>query len=537
MSRIILPVVGVLIGVLAAGGAVTTAPTPDAGQFFSLEEPTALRGATTAPSQEAKPLSPTEIYEKISPSVVRIEVLDEDGKTIGQGSGFVIHSKRLRDWEASDQLSYPMSAIHVVTNYHVIRGAVGIRLSCGENRIECDASILTEDAVADLAILDAMVFSTNVPPRVPQYWPRGGNQATVWDIDDLEALITGELALPRAPHVGDKVFAIGSPHGLTNTLSEGLISGFRKTEGSNWIQTTAPISHGSSGGPLLDSEGNVIGVVTASLSEGQNLNFAIPVSEVDRLLEEKHAGRSIWKGASIRKVEETAYSQLLLVMGARFARRQPESSRFIPTGDPSQLRENPEFARYILSDESPDQRSLLVKGYHQYLGNNYSAARETLKRAIDAPMADDEGDRVLTMGENLTYLAHYTLASVLYQAEWKAVREGTSTPKNSRPLPSISSFDDAIEALKKARKEKPDFAPTLLLLAQCYDHSCRYAEMLVEAELLVRLVPRCAEAYETRGDAYERLKRYAEALEDYKTAVELRPTNILASLHVGEMYA
>ena len=83
---------------------------------------------------------------------------------------------------------------------------------------------------------------------------------------------------------GETVYAIGSSLGLTGSLSNGIVSSAeREVEGQTFIQTTAPISSGNSGGPLLDSKGRVIGITTASLVDGQNLNLAIPVAEIDTL--------------------------------------------------------------------------------------------------------------------------------------------------------------------------------------------------------------------------------------------------------------
>lgn len=74
---------------------------------------------------------------------------------------------------------------------------------------------------------------------------------------------------------GQKVVAIGSPLGLFNSVSDGIISGFRVIDDVDMIQFTAPISHGSSGGALLNMYGEVIGISTAGIDEGQNINLAM----------------------------------------------------------------------------------------------------------------------------------------------------------------------------------------------------------------------------------------------------------------------
>ena len=111
--------------------------------------------------------------------------------------------------------------------------------------------------------------------------------------------------------VGEHVVAIGSPLGLQNTVSDGIVSAIREENGHQWIQTTAPVSHGNSGGPLMNSEGAVIGVITwgVNLQQGQNLNFAASVAEVQRLLTQLHNARSLDVVQSVDKTEGAAQAQ------------------------------------------------------------------------------------------------------------------------------------------------------------------------------------------------------------------------------------
>ena len=82
---------------------------------------------------------------------------------------------------------------------------------------------------------------------------------------------------------GERVYAVGAPEGFELTLSEGLISSLRPYEGIQLIQTTAPISRGSSGGGLFDAQGRLIGITAFYVKEGQNLNFALPGEWVEAL--------------------------------------------------------------------------------------------------------------------------------------------------------------------------------------------------------------------------------------------------------------
>jgi hypothetical protein len=86
---------------------------------------------------------------------------------------------------------------------------------------------------------------------------------------------------------GEQVFAIGNPEGLEKTISQGIVSGLRKRGDRDLLQVTSPISHGSSGGPILNTKGEVVGVAVGALEDGQNLNFAVPVAYVRAILEQK----------------------------------------------------------------------------------------------------------------------------------------------------------------------------------------------------------------------------------------------------------
>src|SRR5262249_16479607 len=97
--------------------------------------------------------------------------------------------------------------------------------------------------------------------------------------------------------IGDQVFVIGNPLGLEGTLSQGIVSALRKLDQNSLIQITAPISSGSSGGPVLSIDGKVIGVAVATFVRGQNLNFAIPSSYLAKLM---FAKRSLTRLESVR---------------------------------------------------------------------------------------------------------------------------------------------------------------------------------------------------------------------------------------------
>ncbi len=178
-------------------------------------------------------------YEELAAlaqSVVMIVVHDVTGEPVGSGSGIAIHPDG-----------------YILTNCHVIRAGCSFSV-----RIENDDQVYrTKDIIKyhsdyDLAILR---IRRTMPP-LPVY-------------DDRRKLRRGE-----------KVFAIGSPLGLFNSVSDGIISGFRSIDGCEMIQFTAPISHGSSGGALLNTCGELIGICTGGIDEGQNINLAVDYRQI-----------------------------------------------------------------------------------------------------------------------------------------------------------------------------------------------------------------------------------------------------------------
>jgi S1-C subfamily serine protease len=197
-------------------------------------------GLASEPKDEAKPLDPAAVFQSASPSVVVVQVATENGES--QGSGVV----------AADG--------EVVTNFHVIKGARGL-VTVKQGSRSWRAEVSGVDEESDLARLTVLL--------------RRGDS---FDLPVASLRVAQEL------QVGERVYAIGAPRGLERTLTEGLISGLPSAEGQTFVQTSAAISSGSSGGGLFDARGELIGITTMYLRESQNLNFAVPADRVKWLM-------------------------------------------------------------------------------------------------------------------------------------------------------------------------------------------------------------------------------------------------------------
>lgn len=195
----------------------------------------ALLGASAAKAQSAQ-----EIAKKTFGSTVLLVMEDVNGQPLSLGSGFFV-----RDGE-------------IASNLHVIEGAArGYAKIVGQQAKYDIDGITAFDPERDLVILKI-----------------SGARASALALGGSDAV-----------QVGETVYAVGNPKGLEGTFSQGIVSSIREVGTDKLLQITAPISPGSSGGPVLNSKGEVIGVSVATFRGGQNLNFAIPSNHLKALLE------------------------------------------------------------------------------------------------------------------------------------------------------------------------------------------------------------------------------------------------------------
>jgi hypothetical protein len=193
-----------------------------------------LTSISTIQAQTAR-----QIAQNAFPSVALLVTEDSNGQPLSLGSGFFVGSDI------------------IATAFHVIEGASKgyIKIVGQKGKYEI-AGIVGSDAKRDLVLLK--ITGVKAPPL------------SLGDADQVA--------------VGDEIYVISNPQGLEGTLSQGIVSGIRQIGSDILFQITAPISPGSSGGPVLNSQGKVIGIAVATFTGGQNLNFAIPVSYLNSLL-------------------------------------------------------------------------------------------------------------------------------------------------------------------------------------------------------------------------------------------------------------
>src|SRR5215211_530053 len=201
-----------------------------------------LVGASWAHTQAYAQESLPSLVKRVKPAVVAIATYDASGEALMTGSGFFLRPGQ------------------VVTNLHVIRGAVRAEIKTleGKGKVFPVNGTLAVDEEGDLALLGVEMPAERVARST-------------------------ELA-KELPDEGETIFVIGNPLKLEGSVSDGIVSAVREVPNSyRIIQITAPISHGNSGSPVFNMKGQVVGVVTVKVTNGQNINLALAAARVAEL--------------------------------------------------------------------------------------------------------------------------------------------------------------------------------------------------------------------------------------------------------------
>ena len=279
--------------------------------------------AETASSKS--PFALPELIKKVKPSVVEITTYTSLGEMLGVGSGFFIGPGQ------------------VVSNWHVVSECYRAEVKTADHGIYAVNGILASDKDADLVLLDI-------------------------DIAPNDIAILGLAA--NLPDEGERIVIVGNPLGLEGTVSDGIVSSIRDVPGlGRLLQVTAPISQGSSGGPVVNMFGEVVGVARGMLKEGQNLNFAVPGEQV----------------ASLKR------GQLITFVGLR---RQHAVSLYERA---LQLTENGSFGLAIplleqaVEEHRDYEQAWLQLGNCEFQTAQYRNALESFKQVIRINPASEEG--------------------------------------------------------------------------------------------------------------------------------------------------
>lgn len=437
------------------------------------------------PAQTAAPLDPKELFRRVSPSVFVVEALDEDGVVVASGGGVAVgpvfkprNTGPLPESFAEvDRFLAATSSTLIVTNTHVIVDADAVRVK--QSKQTWPANVEHLDVRSDLCLLQVK-----------------GLEATPVVLHESSTLT-----------VGERVYALGAPKGLELSLSEGLVSGIRADPKGAVIQTSAAISRGSSGGGLFDSEGHLVGITTFFLSEGQNLNFALPTERIGALESQS--------AAETAKEWEMLGAKAIEAAGERAGALGPLPP--VPMGVGPDVQLWMEEAKRHLAIQDEGRRSA-VRAYRRALRLSPVDFRIWMK--LGSVYADLRNEQNMVNAYQEALRLKPDDASV-----WVSFGEGYE---------KLRETEQAVGAYQKAVHLQPENAAVWATLANTYGpaHRKQAIQALQEAE---RLKPD-AFVWWSIAHTYDSLRQYKQAEKAYQEAVRLEPGSAVFLSSLGSFY-
>ena len=415
-----------------------------------------------------------ELVRRIKPSAVAIETYDSRGEKLSRGSGFFIEADR------------------IVTNRHVIEGAYRAEIHSSTGTVYPVKAVLAVDAEGDLAVLKIDTPSTYVRP----------------------------LPLDKtSPQEGESVVVIGNPLGLEGSVTNGIVSAVRDIPTfGRIIQITAPISAGSSGSPVVNMQGQVIGIATLQITGGQSVNFAIPSERISQLA---IAG-------------PMSLSELVATSGrnkrAKAVQYFRDGLSFLSKDDCEKALVS--FEKAVESDSNYAEAWAQSGFCNEKLGK-HSEALEASKRAVNLrPSAES----YFNIGLASFYLKQFKEAVDGYRQSIKLDPYNSADTYYALALVyrDWGKPDEEIQSYKQAIKLRPDFIAAYERLGSRYLRSKKFAEAVDVFRQISTLKPGDATAPNNLGEAYLELNRLNEAQESFRQAIRLKPDFGKAYYNLGK---
>ena len=418
-----------------------------------------------------------QIAEKALAATVSLEMRDRNGIPLGQGSGFFVRHNL------------------IATNYHVIEGAAhGTAKLAGKDMTYTIEGITVADPTNDLALLKV---------KLP-------NILTI--LVGIQPLTLGDSDTVR---VGETVYVVGNPMGLEGTISDGIISSLRNINTKERLQMTAPISPGSSGGPVLNRKGEVIGVSVATYREvyAQNLNFAIPSNDLKTL---------VARSGIVNPFQEESQSisaETYFIRGReKFGLGDYEAA--IADFD-AVIRLKPDNTLAYCG------RGFAKEGLGQYFAaiSDYDTAIRL--KPDDAYAYVSRGNAKSNLGQYSAAISDYNTA-IRLKPDYAYTYYSRGNAKSN-----LGQYSAAISDYNTAIRLKPDDAYAYVSRGNAKSNLGQHSAAISDYDTAIRLKPDDVDAYLNRGNAKGRLGQYFAAISDYDTAIRLKPDDALAYYNRG----
>lgn len=416
-----------------------------------------------------------ELVKRIKPSAVAIETFDAKGNTLSRGSGFFIAPDR------------------VITNRHVIERSNRVEIHLLDGKKFPVRGVLAVDGEGDLALLQ---------------------------VDVPRALAVPLPLLRNVPQEGESIVVIGNPYGLEGSVSNGIVSAVREISGyGKIIQITASISPGSSGSPVVNMAGQVIGVATLQAAEGQNLNFAVPAERIAQLkINEVQSFSSL--AAETQKNKRSSAERLYLQGLAQMSR--DDYARALPY-----------FERAVDADQNYAEAWYQAGYCYGVLGRHTEALKASRQAAKLRP---DWAPVFVNIGASSYALGQYKDAVEAYRT---AIRLDDDNAEIQYSLGltfgKMNRTDEEILAFRRAIALKPDHVSSVERLGLALFKQRRFADAAAAFDSLKAYRPD-AKTYNYLGESFLETGRAEDSVEAFNAALGYDPDFEKARFNLGRAY-
>ena len=417
----------------------------------------------------------TKLVNEIRPAVVTVIVYDINQAVANIGSGFFI-----------DKYG------HLITNYHVLDGKYTAEVKTAEGNTYPIKLIVADNKATDLVKVLVDI------PRKKFKW--------VKTADSL-------------PSIAEQVLVVGSPMGLEQTVSEGIVSSIREIPSvGEFFQMSAPISPGSSGSPVINLKGQVVGVATFQMVRGQNLNFAVSIKSVRKLKPVK-ADMSMPLWTFNNSLNQPGLAEKLCRQGYSFS---------INGEDQKAL----EFFQEAIEKDPGNTMAWNGLGYCHVGMNNPAAALKAYQQAIKTNPGDETlyynlGNYYVKLGQPQEAIKAYGQAIRMMPAFEEAhFRLGVVYSQLGR-------LDEGKNAFETVIRLNPDAVPAHFSVGMAYAQLGRYKDALKANQEVLRIDPGFAPAHNNIGMVHKRLGNAGLEIESYKRAIRIDPDFAIAHYNLG----
>lgn len=415
------------------------------------------------------------LVQRIRPAIVTVVVYDIDKKIANIGTGFFINRNG-----------------HLITNHHVLIDKYSAEIRTFDGKSYPVKHVIAANRNADL-----IKVSVDIPPN------------EIWWIDVSRKL----------PTIAEQIVVVGSPMGLEQTVSEGIVSSIRSIPAvGHFFQISAPISQGSSGSPVVNMRGEVVGVATFQFLQGQNLNFAVSGKSILEL-EPTLKGLTLSEWTYQNSDDKSKLTAELCRRGYRFS---------INGEDRKALH----YFRKATEADPTDPLAWNGLGYCHAGLKNHEAAIAAYRQAIKINPADETA--YFNLGNYYVELGRFSEAVDAYQSVVRIKPDLASAHfKLGLAYARLGLFEEGMQSFNRVIDLEPGAVPAHYNAGLAYSELGRYQEAIEAHRKVIRLKPEFAPAYYNMGLAYGELGQPSNEKEAFKQAIRIDPSYAPAHYQMG----